>query len=397
VNVVFVNYHSFASNSAVHIFHLANELEGLGVRCAVAVPRDVETVAGLGAARFRACSYKEILRSPPREAGPTLVHAWTPRELVRRQTEELSAQLGCAYVAHLEDNEESIVERTLQIPIAELRRTNAEVPETLSHPVRYREFLAGAAGVTALIDRLLEFKPAHVPGKVIWPAFDAEMDWAQPRDERLREQLGISPAEKVVVYTGNVHAANQREVSSLYLALALLRRRGVPVRLVRTGQDHARLYDPALADVMREIVIEMGTRPRAELPRIVSLADVLVQPGGPDPFNDFRFPSKLPEFFASGRPVMLPRSNIGRHLADGEQAVLLERGNALEMARKLEPLLADEERRHRIGAAGRAFALKNFSWEKAAHELLAFYESLVHSRQQPVGRNHERAQDHGLA
>jgi len=395
VNVVFVNYHSFASNSAVHIFHLANELEALGVRCAVAVPADVTTVADLGTARFQPLTYEEALRAPA-GPGPTLVHAWTPRELVRKQTLQLCAKLSCGYLAHLEDNEESILERSMGVPIAELRRRDAEVPETLSHPNRYREFLAGAAGVTALIDRLLEFKPGHVPGRVIWPAYDAEMNWERPRDEPLRERLGISRSEKVVVYTGNVHAANQREVSSLYLALALLRRRGVPVRLVRTGQDHARLYDAALADKMREFVIEMGVVPRAQLPAIVSLADVLVQPGGPDVFNEFRFPSKLPEYLASGRPVMLPRANIGRHLRDGEEAVLMEQGNALEIARKLEPLLADDERRKRVGAGGRAFALQNFSWGKAANELLAFYEILVRPRQQQAGGGREHAQDQRL-
>jgi glycosyltransferase involved in cell wall biosynthesis len=379
VNVVFVNYQSFASNSAVHIFHVANELVRLGVDCSVAVPKDVHTVRDLGVPLFRACTYDEILRSPTLPSGATLIHAWTPREGVRRQTEKLAARLGCGYVVHLEDNEESILERTLGVSaVARIRRRpETDVPDGLSHPVRYRHFLAGAAGVTALIDRLLEFKPAEVPNHVFWPAFEPEAGWDRPRDERLREKLGIRLAENVVVYTGNVHAANQWEVSSLYLALALLRRRGVPVRLVRTGIDFVEPFAPALVDTMRGIEIDLGIRPRSELPAILSLADVLVQPGGPDPFNNYRFPSKLPEFLASGRPVVLPRANIGHHLIDGEQCLLLEAGNALEIARKLEPLMGDQERRKRIGAAGRAFALEHLSWAKAARDLQTFYQGLI--------------------
>jgi glycosyltransferase involved in cell wall biosynthesis len=380
VNVVFVNHTSFASNSAIHIFHVANELVRLGVGCTVAVPSGVETVQELGAPLFRACTVDELLQAPPGDSVTTLIHAWTPREGVRCNTEKLAAHLGCGYVVHLEDNEESILERMLGVSVAQLsRRPEAEivVPESLSHPIRYRRFLAGAAGVTALIDRLLEFKPAEVPGQVFWPAFDAELDWGRPRDEELRQRLGIAPEERVVVYTGNVHPANQREVSSLYLALALVRRRGVPVRLVRTGEDFVLPFVQPLAETMAAFVVNLGRRPRSELPAVLSLADVLVQPGGPDPFNDFRFPSKLPEFFASGIPVMLPRSNIGRALKDGEQCLLLEEGNALEIARKLEPLLSDEESRRRIGAAGRAFALENLSWPKAARDLLAFYERLA--------------------
>jgi hypothetical protein len=50
VNVLFVNYHHFRSNSAVHIFNLANELVGLGVDAAV--PNHVETVKRIGQPRF---------------------------------------------------------------------------------------------------------------------------------------------------------------------------------------------------------------------------------------------------------------------------------------------------------------------------------------------------------
>jgi glycosyltransferase involved in cell wall biosynthesis len=376
VNVVFVNYGSFDSNSAVHIFHVANELVKLGVECTVAVPERPEAALDIGVPLFQARSYAEALAQARPGTGPTLVHAWTPREGVRRFTEELSQRLGCGYFIHLEDNEEHIAERMLGVPMETLRRlpeSELQVPDSLSHPVRYQQFLAGAVGVSALIDRLLEFKPAAVPGLVFWPASDAGLEWHRPRDEQLREQLGIAPEELVVVYTGNVHPANQREVSSLYLALALLRRRGLGVRLVRTGNDYAQLYEPGLADTMKELVIELGRRPRTELPAILSLADVLVQPGGPDPFNDYRFPSKLPEFLASGKPVLLPRSNIGRQMTDGENCLLLEAGNALEIATKVESLFLDRPRRERIGAAGRRFALEHFSWARSAKALHSFY------------------------
>jgi hypothetical protein len=47
VNVAFVNYHDFTSNSAVHIFNLANELVDLGCACADCVPGGVETIRRL--------------------------------------------------------------------------------------------------------------------------------------------------------------------------------------------------------------------------------------------------------------------------------------------------------------------------------------------------------------
>ena len=61
-------------------------------------------------------------------------------------------------------------------------------------------------------------------------------------------------------------------------------------------------------------MIELGAVGWREIPGYLALADAFVQPGGPDDFNRYRLPSKLPEFLAMGRPVMLPHCNIGHDL-----------------------------------------------------------------------------------
>ena len=79
--------------------------------------------------------------------------------------------------------------------------------------------------------------------------------------------------------------------------------------------------------------------PWREVPGYLALADAYVQPGAPDDFNRYRLPSKLPEFLAMGRPVILPACNLGDELADGEDALLLREGDALEIAARIEQLL----------------------------------------------------------
>jgi glycosyltransferase involved in cell wall biosynthesis len=112
----------------------------------------------------------------------------------------------------------------------------------------------------------------------------------------------------------------------------------------------------------------------------VRLADVLVQPGHSDPFNDYRFPSKLPEFLATGRPVILPEANIGRCLRTEEECLLLNDGDALEIAAGIERLLADPELSERLGRGGRAFANASFSWRRSAQRLKLLYERALESR-----------------
>ncbi len=390
MNVAFVNYHDFTSNSAVHIARLADELTAAGDDCAVLVPGSPETIAILGEHRFQALDFQRArtLGLAFRDGGPpALVHAWTPREAVRELTEELGTRYGCPYFVHLEDNEEVLTADRLGVSLELLRTANGDydgvISGTLSHPRRMRRFLAGAAGITVIIDRLLEFQPDGVPAEVIWPAFEPELFGDGPPDPELRARLGIGEDEAVIVYAGNVHSSNAAEVRSLYVAVAAVNRGGRPLRLVRLGRDFVRFLEPELKAAHGHVV-EVPLVPRTEVGRYLRLADVLVQPGRADPFNEYRFPSKLTEFLATGRPVVLPPANIGRFLEDGEECILLRRGDALEIAGAIERLLYDAALRARLGRAARAFAERSFSWPASAAKLRRFYERALGTRRRAL-------------
>ena len=384
MNVVFISHCDFKGNSAMHIFSIANELSDRGVDSAVVVPDDPTTVQVHGKPRFSVLPYDDVLSEPLVFAdgcGPDLLHAWTPRELVRRICEELARRYGVPYIVHLEDNEQVLAEMEMggrsfeELGALPLPLLDQIVPARCAHPVYYPRFMSNAAGVTALMDTLFEFKPARVPGLVFWPGFDVAFTRMQS-DRSYRKHLGLQDSDLMVMYNGNVHRTNAREVGSLVLAVASLRRRGYPLVLVKTGWNNE--YIPYYKEGRkRGFIMDLGFRPREEIPRLMLAADVLVQPGRVGAFNDYRFPSKLPEFLWSGVPVVLPPTNIGRFLEDDVNCVLLEEGHSLDIAAKLEPLLRDPERRRRIGVAGREFALRDLTWTKATNQLKTFYDEVL--------------------
>ncbi|HUA86325.1 MAG TPA: glycoside hydrolase family 99-like domain-containing protein [Bryobacteraceae bacterium] len=386
MNIAFVSHCDFTGNSAMHLFSILNVLTGMQVSCAVCIPGDPDSVYLHGKPNFSVVSYEDAAKRGiafPDGRGPDFVHAWTPRELVRKLTERLVERHGCRYLVHLEDNEDIIVE-------AELGRRNWEhddglnsVPEHRSHPIRSKRFLQNAAGITVLIDRLLEFKPEHVPGLVFWPGFDPEfLDPPPPSPDLLRRLLS-KPGEKTLVYSGNIHAVNCSEVRSLFLAVRALRQSGASVKLLKSGKVFVDDSGWMREAISSGAVADLGFLPRAEIPSLLSLADVLVQPGRADDFNDYRFPSKLPEFFASGKPVLLPRSNLGRFVRDGVEAVVLDRGDALEIASQVERIFNDEETAHKLGRAGREFALRRLRWSDNVVPLKDFYADLFARCNQP--------------
>lgn len=388
MTVIFATYHNFLSNSSIQVFSLANRMAELGHRVHVCIPDGKKTITSLGVPKFACHTYDEALQDPQvflAEPGDLVIHTWTPRENVRQFTEKLQPQLACPVVVHLEDNEDTVTASLVMNSTLRQDRQyflsqpdellDAIIPGHLSHPSRFRAFLTASSGVTMLIDKLAEFVPPGKPSHLFWPAHNDEIFRETPLLREERRSLGVKDDETVLTYVGNVTSANRQEVASLYLAVVILRRLGYPTRLVRAGRDCAPLFEEETEE-MSEAVISLGQLDHTEMPRLMAMADFLVQPGQAGPYNDYRFPSKLPEFFSVGRPVLLPHSNLGFFVRDGIDAVVLREGNSMEIAERIIELLNDPDRYEQLRQGALAFSGAHFDWRKKAQDLIRFYSNL---------------------
>jgi glycosyltransferase involved in cell wall biosynthesis len=380
-NILFALYHDFSANSAVHVHNFANQLTALGHSTAVAVPADDDRGAGLGEQLYAVSRFEQVdgdwSRLFANGEPPDIVHAWTPRENVRLFCEKIAGFCAFTLLVHLEDNEEVILEVNLGTSFQNLAASSsAQIPGNLSHPRHYRAFLSSADGVTMIMDRLDRFVPPEIPKLVLWPGADTNTFFPRPRDPQSLAQLGLASDMVVLCYTGNVHSANARDVRSLYLAAAILDREGTPTRLIRTGRDFCSFLGPD-EEWAYKVSIELGHVAYQEIPSLLSLADVLVQPGQDNAFNAFRLPGKLPEFFAMGRPVVLPRTNIGRFVRHREDAWVLEKVDALGIVDAVLELRRDKPLNERLASGALRFASQNFNWERNTGSLAGFYEKIA--------------------
>jgi glycosyltransferase involved in cell wall biosynthesis len=382
--ILFALYGDMTSNSALHVAALADELIARGHECVVAVPRNADTVRYHHTARFRCVDFAECGERAalfPHGATPDLVHAWTTSEGVRRFATAVCAATDARLIVHLEDHEGSIFEATTARTAAELAALPAAELDRLvgdehSHPIRSDGFLRSADGCTVILDRLAELLPPGKPSRVIWPAAAPEF-FARPLPWPLRDALGWGHEHTVLFYHGNLHPTNRAELAELYEAVVALNATGTPTTLLRAGRDFCPLPGD-LAIRAAPHVIALGRIDRQEhLAPLLSLTDIFVQPGAPDSFNSFRFPSKLPEFFASGRPVILPRANLGMRVRDGIDALVLDRADAAGIAAAVRRLRADPALATSLGEAAASYARLHFSWSRSAEVLGAFYDSLL--------------------
>jgi len=382
LNILFALYYDFRANSAIHVHSFANQLARFGHNVAVAVPKRKETAEGLGEQLYSAANFPEVDGSWSKLFAngqpPDVVHAWTPRENVRLFCEKLRRICRFNLFIHMEDNEEIIVEANLRTQFSKVAEIS-EIPPYLSHPLRYRQFLGEASGITIIIDRLEKFVPPGMPRLVLWPGADSRLFYPQPKDDALLTRLRIPINSTILCYTGNVHALNAREVRSLYLAAAMLNREGTPTTLVRAGRD----YYPFLGSDeqwARKYSVELGYVKHTDIPRVLSLADVLIQPGKDSAFNEYRLPSKLPEFFAMGRPVILPHTNVGRFVKNGKDAWVLPKVDAMNIVKTLQHFRAQESLLQRLCEGARQFYEEHFDWEMSTRKLEQFYNQVLHRK-----------------
>lgn len=389
MNILFVLYHDFSTASAIHVHNFANLLTRRGHKCAVAVPDNKQSVSEFltDSVLYHPCTFIESLDKIGAFSEnniPEIIHAWTPREIVRKQCCRLREKYPeSKLVVHLEDNEEIILESFTGISYENLshlseKRLNYLLPDLLVSPCNYPVFLEEADAVTVITQELLEFVPANKKHITLWPVIDLNRFNPMADGKQIRKQLELSEDMFVLCYVGSVHGVNSMEVRSLYLAVSLANRLGIPVRLIRAGRDVVDFLGDC-RDELKQFVYDLGYVDMASVPGLMAAADLLVQPGRNDRFNRYRLPSKIPEFLAIGKPVAIPRVNIGLELQDGQEALLMEEGNASSIVKAITKVYTDRDLGSRIGARGREFAEKNFSEETVFEMLIEFYMEVAAS------------------
>jgi glycosyltransferase involved in cell wall biosynthesis len=385
VNVLFSLYQNFECNSANHVDGIARVLCTLGCDCIVAVPAEPARAELMGPGPYKTATFQHVLDGKvgfDNRGEPDVAHFWTPREVNRSFFDRLRPGRRFATIIHMEDNEELIARSQLRGAFDEYagRLRTEGFPAHLSHPQFWKTFLEAADGFTLIVESLKEIVPPNKPAELAWPSTDERFFYPRPFDPALRAELGIDSGHTILAYHGNVHQANFREVRSLYLAVALLNREGWPTTLLRMGRDHIDL-DAAYRNWAAVHCKNVGFVPsRDRLAAILSQADVFVQPGLCDAFNEYRFPSKVPDFLALGRPLILPRTNIGLVMRHGEDAYVLEEANGPAIADAVKTILGDEALRQRLSTGARSFFEANLGWPATAARLLELYRRVLEQR-----------------
>ena len=384
MNLLFINYGDTKSNSLNHIQYFAKGLAKNGHECLIKIAPEIDLTTAFQNQESLRIQNIIVDEEPVFQNGrpADIVHAWTPRERVRKQVLSYMAVTHPKpkLVVHMEDNEINITSEFTGVAHESLimlseRRLKKRIIDQISHPRRHQILLAVADAVTGIVPALKSHVPETTPFHLLFPGIDFA-EFSTTRDQSVcREKYNISE-KYLTIYPGSVNRVNFKEVKVIYEVLVEINRLGYSTRLIQTGQTPP-WFREMLSDDEKAISTDLGFLEREELLALLPNADFFIQSGATGAYNDYRLPSKLPEYFATGRPVVMPRANIGQMVDDGREALLHSSGSVDEIISKCLYLLNNSQHADQIGQSGRFFAEKHFDIKNNIKNLEAIYKSVL--------------------
>jgi glycosyltransferase involved in cell wall biosynthesis len=191
--------------------------------------------------------------------------------------------------------------------------------------------------------------------------------------EYSRKKIGFSQKDKIIIFLGR----SQFDLDLLIKSFAKIQNNVQNSFLVVVGQNlHS--WTKELADRLgiKDRYLEVGYIPDNILPYYLSSADIFALPLKKNLINETRWPNKIGEYMASGRPTIV--SNVGDipGIVKKYQIGLVADNSAEDFSIKLLKLLNNEKLSDILGKNARKLALKKFSWLKMASKLEDAYFKL---------------------
>lgn len=153
-------------------------------------------------------------------------------------------------------------------------------------------------------------------------------------------------------------------------------RKDIQFCLIGTGPMFDELQQMACDLGVSEHVEFTGRIPDVEMIARISSCDVCVNPDPLNPLNNVSTMNKIMEYMALGRPIVQYDLKEDRFSA-GEASWYAEPNNVVDLAAKIEQLLADEEACSRMGKIGRKRMETSFAWSHQAPSLLRAYAATL--------------------
>jgi glycosyltransferase involved in cell wall biosynthesis len=223
---------------------------------------------------------------------------------------------------------------------------------------------------SAFIDHITSLGVPADRIELVYNGIDADRFRPQPASEDLRREHGLV-GKRTVAYIGTLGLAHG--LQTVIDAAALLRDRSdVVFLLIGDGAERGRL-ESTIAERGLENVRVLGLQPREKMPAWIATIDVLLVTLRDLPVFETVIPSKIFEFLAQERPVIVAASGeIARMTREADVALVTRPEDPEALAASIANVLDDPETASKRARRGREWVNENFVRDDLARRMLAF-------------------------
>jgi glycosyltransferase involved in cell wall biosynthesis len=198
----------------------------------------------------------------------------------------------------------------------------------------------------------------------------ADIESIRPLDQAAaRDALHLPRDARILGFVGFVDT----DVDLVLTALRQVRQRIPQAKaLIVGGREFAATTAQVLG--IEDAVILAGIKPYDELPAFYAACDVLALPLRDTLFNRARWPNKIGDYLAAGRPTVTnPVGDVQELFRRHEIGLLARENDAEDFALQVTRLLEDRDLARHMGHEARRLAEEEYSWAAMTDHLEAFY------------------------
>lgn len=221
--------------------------------------------------------------------------------------------------------------------------------------------ISNALRERAIILGIPESSIMYIPG-------GADVGRILPRDKsEARKTFGLPLDKKLLGYTAGTHYDSELFARTI----CNIQRARKDVWLLTTGSKldprvRASLYDP-------DRVIEFGFLPYEKYAAFLPTVDVFIFPFANKTVNKGRWPNKIGDYMAAGRPTVSNRTGDIVDLFEKHDIGLLASDDPEDFATKTLSLLSNQELAYTAGRNARKTAEQHYDWALLARKLEACF------------------------
>ena len=210
---------------------------------------------------------------------------------------------------------------------------------------------------------------------VVENGVDTELFNPDGKRTEIRRTLGVE-GKFVVSYIGTIGMAHGLE--TVLEAASQLRQSGkVFFLFVGEGAEKEKIISRAREQGLNNVGFVDQQR-REDIPAYICASDVCLVPLRKSELFTTVLPTKLLEFMACGRPVILGVDGLARRVVqDASAGIVVEPENATELAQAIRTLAADADLCATLGRNGRHYVSQNFTRRHTAEAYMRVLQKLV--------------------